>query len=118
KSISNLDDQYDKNLQHLSQGTENRFIFASSAGEEVSREQDVKHHDDAVPHRHGTYTFHLLNALDGAAGGESGIIGLLDLQDYLDAQFKKVDAKQKPKCYIGEASRVRAIHLASAKDKA
>ncbi len=114
KSVSDYAAHFDASLKELS--GEGRFVFASSAADQVSRERDFRHRPDDAPHSHGNFTFHLLNALDGSASDEHGIISLADLQTYLDAQFQGQD-KQKPKLHYAEASGLRAIKLALAADK-
>jgi len=114
KSAPDYAAQFDANLKELS--GEGRFVFASSAADQVSRERDLRHHPDDAPHSHGSFTFHLLNALDGSASDPHGIISLSDLQIYLDAQFQGQD-RQKPKFHFAEASGLAAIKLALAADK-
>src|SRR5262249_8314544 len=63
----------------------------------------------------GTFTYHLLKALDGAASDEQGFISLATLQDYLGKQFRGKGG-QTPRFFI-EGSNLGDIRLALATDK-
>lgn len=97
-------------------GGEGKIILASSGETEVSREiPDCKHkHDDGgPPHPHGTFTFHLIEGLDGNASNETGIITLDRLRCYVEEQL----GKQKPKFFAAGASQIERIRIAKSPEK-
>lgn len=81
-----------KVMEKMANGT-GRFIFASSSGNEVSRE-----HKDAD---HGLYTYVLLNALGGnkeiphadAASNKDGLISMSEIRFYLEQNFEEQTKK-------------------------
>ena len=127
KSIPDMDKiTYENNLKRLSEppgdklvsSGRGKIILASSEANAPSREkEDCKHYkQNGSPHTHGTFTFHLIEGLDGkAADKETGIINIDRLQKYVEEQLI-ADGKQKPLYSIDEAFRTENIVLSKSLD--
>jgi Caspase domain len=81
-----------------------RLILASSEANGVSREKaDCQHHINPERHIHGTFSFHLVEGLEGkAADPRTGIITFESLRKYLENQML-AEGKQRP-LYFAEQS--------------
>ena len=91
-------------------------ILASSAADAVSRERDYVHSDDDKPHRHGVFTFHLLEGIDGKAADNSGVITIRSLKKYVEDSMQKED-RQLPVYSVAGASIIDSIHVAISQDR-
>jgi uncharacterized caspase-like protein len=100
-------DEWFAALDHEERG-KGRVILASSGQDEESRELGACSHTlsfgEEMPHTHGTFTFHLLEALDGkAATIEGDGITLEGLRQYIDEQMRN-DPEHQP-TYSGAGMR-------------
>lgn len=106
-------EDYDKNLKELSSG-EGRFILASSAEDQTSREIPKCTHvyEQLDPHPHGAFTYHLIEGLDGQACAENGngTVSLDDIKRYVGEKLKK-DSKQKMR-FNFEGGEMDAVEIA------
>lgn len=125
KSIPDIEsrDSYENNLKRLSEpplvsSGKGKIILASSEANAPSREKEncMHYKDVGGPHTHGTFTYHLIEGLDGkAADKETGIINIETLQKYVEQQLI-ADGKQKPLYSIDEAFRTENIVLSKSLD--
>ncbi|MGZ8845179.1 MAG: caspase family protein [Pyrinomonadaceae bacterium] len=109
KSASDPRATYVAKVRDLGEG---RIILASCTPDQKSRETIKKSKEELT---HGTFTYHLLKALDGAASDEQGFISLATLQEYLGKQFRG-KGDQTPRFLI-EGSNLGDIRLALATEK-
>jgi hypothetical protein len=63
-----------------------RFILASAGPDEKAREGEAIH-ADGDKHIHGKYSFHLIEALKGVAGGDSGQVSLGEVIRHIGKMF-------------------------------
>ena len=91
-------------------------ILASSEAKAVSRERDYVHSDDGKKHRHGAFTFHLLEGIDGKAADNSGVITIGSLRKYVEDKMQKED-RQLPVYSVAGASRIDSIHVAISQNR-
>jgi hypothetical protein len=103
-------------LEHEERGR-GRVILASSGHDEESRELVQQHElvvgEEAAAHHHGTFTFHLLEGLDGkAATQDNERITLGGLRNYIDEQMRN-DAEHQPT--FSGAGMIRADQIVVAK---
>ncbi|MCX9073231.1 MAG: caspase family protein [Candidatus Methanoperedens sp.] len=97
-------------FQELGEG---RFILASSAGDQVSREIILPHEIEQEPHSHGTFTFYLIEGLNGKAAEVHGRVFLDQLYNYAESQLlAKGKGKQKPKLGLTDSTGFRNIEIA------
>jgi hypothetical protein len=116
KSIPNVKAPCDPCFRNLDkeEGGEGKIILASSEADKVSREITLAHENkEQEPHPHGTFTFYLIEGLDGQASDEYGIITLSKLNEYVAKQLIAKE-KQKPKLFMADASLMSAIKIAIA----
>jgi len=93
-----------------------KIILASSGKDEKSRELPFcQHGTGGDPHPHGIFTFHLLEALAGAAKDDECMITLGGLQKYIDGQLLG-KGSQKPTSWEAELSGREYIRIAVASD--
>jgi Caspase domain len=85
-AIKNLNDAL--RLESTGSG---RFILASARADEKARERKQKHARDGDEHIHGLYSFHLIEALRGAAADKDGYISLGGVIRHIDDVFRKND---------------------------
>jgi len=97
-------------------GTRGAVILASSEAKAVSRERDYVHSDDGKTHRHGAFTFHLLEGIDGKAADNSGVITIGSLRKYVEDKMQKED-RQLPVYSVAGASRIDSIHVAISQNR-
>jgi hypothetical protein len=63
-----------------------RFVLASAGADEKAREGEAIH-ADGDKHVHGKYSFHLIEALRGVAGGDSGQVSLGEVIRHIGKMF-------------------------------
>jgi uncharacterized caspase-like protein len=90
---------------------EGRVIIASSGEDQKSREIELKISGSHEPLIHGSFTYHLLEGLDGKAADEAGSIYLNRLYNYVEEILIK-EGKQKPKFYAAGVSQLEKIKIA------
>jgi hypothetical protein len=118
-SLSSIEKQvYAVQLKELigpspSEQERGKFLLASGEPNAVSRERDnCKHHDDDVPHKHGAFSFHLIEGLNGkAADPETGFITIDNLFKHIEKQMN-YEGRQKPMYYIALPSQIEDIKIA------
>ncbi len=90
-----------------------KVIFASSEPDKVAGEKDnCVDETSKTPHCHGTFSFHLIDGLDGkAAEPTTGLIKFGALQDHVEKEVTK-DGKHKPQFFAASASQIRDIIFA------
>jgi Caspase domain len=90
-----------------------KIILASSEPDQKSREKnDCVHLNLENPHSHGTFSFHLIEGLDGkAADPDTGVVTVDNLRRHIEKQMI-AEGKQKPIYSIAEASQLENIKLA------
>jgi hypothetical protein len=125
KSVSDSQTKiaYETNLKKLTQSPDTdklvssgrgKIILASSESNAPSREKrDCKHYNgNDNPHTHGTFTFHLLEGLDGkAADPDTGVITIDNLRKHIENQMN-YEGRQKPMYYIALPSQIEDIKIA------
>jgi hypothetical protein len=77
--------KFDNVLGSRSSGS-GQFILASARADERAREEEMTH-TDGCKHVHGKYSFHLIEALRGVAGGDSGQVSLSEVINHIDRVF-------------------------------
>jgi hypothetical protein len=101
---------------HLKISGENRIILASSQANQKSREIEITDLTDKNPHFHGSFTYHLLEGLDGRASDEkTGIVTLDGLYKYVQSQMK-TDGEQKAIFSVTEGQNLEGIEIAVVHD--
>lgn len=98
-----------------------RIILASSEGDQTSKEITGHKHwsrnDCLDPHPHGTFSFYLIEGIDGkATEDEKGIITLGKLFEYAADETER-QGKQKPICCAAEAGPLERIEIAIATER-
>ena len=89
-----------------------KFTLASSGADVESREKEYTHLDNNVAHVHGTFSYYLLEALNGAAAEkrDDGIITLQDIKSLIEDKMQ--DQAQLPFHSIDNASYLDNIRIA------
>lgn len=93
-----------------------RFILASSEGTQTSKEISQLHWNKAEIHPHGTFSFYLIEGMNGEASDENGIINLARLFKYAADKTEK-GGKQKPKSSAVDAGPLDRIEIAISTQK-
>jgi hypothetical protein len=101
--------EYEAKVRDLGEG---RIVLASCTPDQKSRETIKKGKEELT---HGTFTYHLLRALDGGASDEQGFISIATLQEYLGKQFR--DKKEQTPRFLIEGSNLGDIRLAVATER-
>jgi Caspase domain len=102
---------------HLKISGENRIILASSQANQKSREIEISDSDNTDPHPHGSFTYHLLEGIDGRASDEKkGIVTLDGLYKYVQNQMKG-DKEQKAIFSVTEGQNLEGIEIAIVPEK-
>lgn len=102
---------------HLKISGENRIILASSQANQKSREIEISDSDNIDPHPHGSFTFRLLEGIDGRASDEkTGIVTLDGLYKYVQNQMK-TDNEQRAIFSVTEGRNLEGIEIAVVPEK-
>jgi Caspase domain len=102
---------------HLKIAGENRIILASSQSDQKSREIEVSHTANGERHLHGSFTFHLLEGIDGGAYNEkTGKITLDRLYRHIEKKMLETNPQQNPIFSVTEARQLENIEIALVKN--
>jgi len=117
-STLNREDLENFYKDHLRLAGKNRIIFASSQADQRSKES-ICSHSNIGSHPHGSFTFRLIEGIDGKASDEkNGIINLYRLQKYIEENMKiGTDTKQEPVFSVTEARQLEDIRIALLQSK-
>lgn len=103
---------YFRNLE-MKEKVESKIIISSGDEDQVTREiPDCKHENGNESHPHGAFTFYLIEALDGKAADDTGIVTLDRLVRYVENQLA-IAGKEKPKLF-STGAQLKCIRIAIA----